>query len=214
MLEHEKNIIFLELEEANNLIKILKKNLKNKERKKLSTEQTRPDVENYRIRSPIRDSKNEEKKIDLNRLKIPERLGTSSSPDRFEYNFTERDEDLSYKKICQEAMKIVGVGASRDLYSKLLHLKLYHSKYKKSKKLISRISEMIVQFTPDGTLKTKPTIQQIWKWITKLFEEYMKLKKSVAGEGFSKLFHMLNASSSEEVIEKVTYLQKKLKQSS
>ena len=150
----------------------------------------------------------ETKKIDFNRLKIPERIGISSSPDPFEYNFTERDEDYSYKAMYQEAMKIIGVTGNKDFHSKLLHLRQYHSKYKRSKKIIDRISNMIVQCSPEGLFKNEPTIRQIWKWITRLLEEYMKIKQSVTGECYSKLCELLETDSPEDMLKKVEELQK------
>ena len=155
-------------------------------------------------RSPERDQKIETspKKFDIKRLKIPQWSGTFS-PGRRDVH-TERDD--SYKQICQEAMKIVEATSYRELCPKIAHLKNSHAKYKKSKTLVDRISSMILQCTPEGAFKAKPKIREIWKWITRILEEYMKIKQSVSGGAFTKMAEMLNADSPEDMLEKISQL--------
>jgi hypothetical protein len=206
-IEDDKVQLEIKLKDAEYLIKKLQNTVKPSSRKHRSS------IEKDQETSPSRLFKIDTKNFNMQRLKIPERLGTSTSPDRFECNFTERTEDVSYKNICQESMKILGVTEARELYSKLLHLIKYHSEYKKYKKLVDRVSEMIIQCSPQGFFKEKPNLHQIWRWITRMLEEYMKIKQSVTGEAFNKLRQMLTSNTPEEMIEKVALLQKnKIKQ--
>ena len=187
-IEEEKKYFESELIEAEKLIQRLQKTLKLKEDAIMDLHHSRSNLEKE-LGSLTQQNfhKDSDKKIDFKRLKIPDRRGVSNSPERAGFNFTERTEDVSYKVMCQEAMKIIGVSSSKDFYSKLLHLKQYHSRCKKSRKLIDRLSDMIVQCSPVGSFNKEPNTHQIWKWITRLLEEYMKIKQSEVGEGFIKL---------------------------
>ena len=207
-VESDKKKLADSLAEANVLIDQLQTNLRSKEDKiaNICKSQKKLELELDILSSPK--FKVEPARIDFNRLKIPERLGTSSSPDPCEYNFTDRGEDLSYKAVCQDLMRIVGASSTKDFQSKILHLKQHHSKYKKAKKLIDRISEMIVQCSPEGLFKNEPTTRQIWRWITKLLEEYMKIKQSITGEAFFRLCEMLDANSPEDLVKKVSELKR------
>lgn len=122
------------------------------------------------------------------------------SPDRF--GLTDRNEG-SYRVICFESMKIVGVNSTKDLYPKLLHLRQYHSKYKKVRRLVDRISDMIVQCSPSGSFRKEPSNHQIWKWITSLVEEYMKIKKSLDFERLKQLFDLTGTQDLDGVITKL-----------
>lgn len=143
------------------------------------------------------------KKFDFQRLRIPEKL-TPSSPDHAEH-FTDRQE-YSFKVTCYEAMKIVGVSEFKDFYPRLLHLRQYHSKYKKGKQIVERISDMMIQCSPEGTFKEQPSTRQIWRWITRLLEEYMRLKQSIAGDLLYKLCDVLEVQHLEDILDKVVAL--------
>lgn len=143
------------------------------------------------------------KKFDFQRLRIPEKL-TPSSPDHAEH-FTDRQE-YSFKVTCFEAMKIVGVSEFKDFYPRLLHLRQYHSKFKKAKQIVERISDMMIQCSPEGTFKEQPSTRQIWRWITRLLEEYMKLKQSIAGDLLYKLCDVLEVQHLEDIYERVLML--------
>ncbi|CAG9315147.1 unnamed protein product [Blepharisma stoltei] len=84
----------------------------------------------------------------------------------------------SYKELCKDMMKILSVSHRKDLFSKVLHLQQFHEKFKKEKKLINNIANLIIDCSPPNSFEKSPNVHQIWKWFTKILEEYMKLKQS------------------------------------
>ena len=206
--DEEKKHLEGELKEAENLIKRLQKTLKLKEDAIMNLHQSRNDLEKELGSLTQQNFKIDSNKIDFRRLKIPETRNFSNSPERIDFGLSERGEDIPHKIMCQEAMKIIGVSSTKDFYSKLLHLKQYHSKYKRSRKLIDKISDMIVQCSPIGSFIKEPSSHQIWRWLTRLLEEYMKLKQSTTGESFLKLSGLLNTDNIDIMIEKIINLQK------
>lgn len=204
--EEERKHFEKELEEASNFIDRLKRTLKLKEDTIMSLHQSRSCLEKE-LGSFSGGVKSEDFSKDTKRLKIPERK-FSNSPEWPEYGYTERPEEISYKIMCREAMKIVGVTSTKDFYSKLLHLRQHHSKYKKTRKLIEKIVDMIVQCSPSGSFNKEPNSHQIWKWITGLLEEYMKIKKSISGDAFLKLCEVMGTDDMEAMVARVTQLVK------
>ncbi|OMJ96270.1 hypothetical protein SteCoe_249 [Stentor coeruleus] len=204
--EEERKHFEKELEEASIFIDRLKRTLKLKEDTIMSLHQSRSCLEKD-IGSFSGGVKSDDLTKDTKRLKIPERK-FSNSPEWPEYIYTERPEEISYKIMCREAMKIIGVTSTKDFYSKLLHLRQHHSKYKKSRKLIEKIVDMIIQCSPSGSFNKEPNSHQIWKWITGLLEEYMKIKKSISGDGFLKLCEIMGTDDIETIVSKVTQLVK------
>lgn len=203
--EDEKKDMIKALNDSRDIIEKLKKALKSKEQalagmRELQTEEDDKDTEKLKSKSF------DPKKIDFQRLKIPEKFETLTSPEKYEKNFTDRSVEGKYKKICYESMKIIGVTSTKDIFPRLLHLRQYHTKNKKSKKLVNCISNMIIQCCPDGTFKNPPTTREIWRWITRLLEEYMKLKQTTSGETFYKLLEILQIESVDEIVDKVTGL--------
>ncbi|CAG9331196.1 unnamed protein product [Blepharisma stoltei] len=49
--------------------------------------------------------------------------------------------------------------------------------YKNHKKLIQRLSKLIKECSPPGTFYIEPNSKQIWKWVRRLMEDYLVLKK-------------------------------------
>ncbi|OMJ77251.1 hypothetical protein SteCoe_23200 [Stentor coeruleus] len=205
IFEDEKKDMIKALSDSRDIIEKLKKALKSKEQalaemRELQTEEDDKGIEKIKSKSF------EPKKIDFQRLRIPEKFETLASPEKYEQNFTDRSIENKYKKLCYESMRIIGVTSTKDIFPRLLHLRQYHTKNKKSKKLVSCISNMIIQCCPDGTFKNPPTTREIWRWITRLLEEYMKLKQTTSGETFYKLLEILQIESVDEIIDKVTVL--------
>lgn len=143
-------------------------------------------------------------KVDLKCL--PDQRELSESPERKNLQMSERSEEVFYKTICTEALKILNIDNPKDLNEKIRSLKQVQLKYQKLKKLFDKISDTIVQVSPTGSFSDRPSSHQIWKWLTRLLEEYMKLKQSTSGESFANLCQIMNAGSMEEVIDKVLHL--------
>ncbi|OMJ82870.1 hypothetical protein SteCoe_16338 [Stentor coeruleus] len=202
--EEERKHFEKELEEAAVIIDRMKRTLMLKEETILSLNKSRSMDNEFFYASDGLKSEDYDKK-NVKKIKISEKR-FMNTPDKDEHGLTERSEDVSYRIICHEAMKIVGVTSTKDFYSKLLHLRQHHSRYKKSRRLIDKITDMIVQCSPSGSFSKEPNTHQIWKWITGLLEEYMKIKKSLSGEAFLKLCHILDTDDVEVMIDRVTQL--------
>lgn len=202
--EEERKHFEKELEEAAGIIERMKRTLALKEETILSLHKSRSMDKDFRYASDGLKSEDYDRKKEK-QIKIFERRFTNS-PEKNEHGLTERSEDVSYKIMCHEAMKIVGITSTKDFYSKLVHLRQHHSRYKKSRRLIDKITDMIVQCSPSGSFSKEPNTHQIWKWITGLLEEYMKIKKSLSGEAFLKLCHILDTDDVEVMINRVTHL--------
>ena len=201
-LENEKKDLMKSLNEQKNSFEKIQKelNLKNEELVNLRTSKE------FEFESPKSPGINfDPRKFDFQRLRIPDKLSPSSH-DNLEH-LTERNGN-SYRTMCAEAMKIVGVHDVKDFYPRLLHLRQYHSKYKKAKQVVERISDMMVQCSPEGTFKEAPSTRQIWRWITRLLEEYMRLKQSLAGDLLYKLCDLLEVQNLEDIFDRVLKLTK------
>ena len=53
-----------------------------------------------------------------------------------------------------------------------------NSTLKQQSKFSECIIEMVVSCHPEGYFKEKPNLKQCWKWLKKIMEEYMALKKT------------------------------------
>lgn len=127
--------------------------------------------------------------------------GLDESPQRFGLTL---GAESSYKLICLEAMKIIGVSDTKNFYSKLHYLNTAYTIHKKSQKIIERLSELVIQCSPSNTFIKPPTIHQIWKWITSLVEEYMKLKKLSISSCLSELLKITNSEDPEILLKKIS----------
>ena len=87
-----------------------------------------------------------------------------------------------------------------------IHRLLLECKIQDARKLLNKISDMIVQCSPLGTFSKEPSSALIWQWLKRLFEEYMKLKQSISGQAFSQLCDMFNTDDMQKIIEKIAYL--------
>lgn len=114
------------------------------------------------------------------------------------------DAEKSYKVICLEAMKIIGVSDTKNFYSKLYNINSSYKGHKKSKKLIQRLSDLVIQCSPSNTFIRTPTYQQIWRWITSLVEEYMSLKNLSITSNIEELLTITNSKNPAVLLEKIS----------
>ena len=199
-LETEKKDLLRILNEQKNSCDKIQKEL-NSKNDELASLRTSKEFEFESPKSPGMNF--DPRKFDFQRLRIPDKLSPASH-DNLEH-FTERNEN-SYKVMCAEAMKIVGVNDVKDFYPRLIHLRQYHSKYKKAKQVVERISDMMVQCSPAGSFKQPPSTRQIWRWITRLLEEYMRIKQTLAGDLLYKLCNLLEVQHLEDIFDSVLKL--------
>ena len=132
----------------------------------------------------------------------------SDSPERKNLQFSDRSDEF-YKGFYFEARKILAADSYSSAREKLLKTREVYIKFKKTEKFIRKLANMVLQCSPSGSFDTEPSPHQIWKWLTRLLEEYMKLKQSLSGENFNRLCALLGAESIEEIVDKVVQLQRR-----
>lgn len=114
-------------------------------------------------------------------------------------NLKENFDILNNKDVSSAKEKIANYNSSIILtYVKdKLHLKEFSEIPKKfdlmineltnHKKFYESLAKVIIECSPVGTFRERPTLKQIWKWIKNLMEEYMNLKMDSRKRSRSKL---------------------------
>ena len=201
--KHETREMIKALRESESRIDTLQRNLKIKEdiikefQKNISITEKDPRT------TSLKHIKAQTNKLDIKRLEMTEKRAISDSPERKNLQLSDRANDSSHKSMLIEAMKLANAQSPKDFFEKISIMKQEIVKCKKIRKLIDKISDMIVQCSPSGSFNKEPSTHQIWKWLTRLLEEYMKLKQSISGESFNKLCKILGTDSIDEMIEKI-----------
>ena len=137
-------------------------------------------------------------------LDLTDKRSGSESPER-KPGLTDRHED--YKQLLVEVKHLLCAKSSFEIREKIMKLKESTVRLRKTQKFISKLSNMLLQISPIGSFEREPSTRQIWKWLTRLLEEYMKIKQSVSGESFNKLAALLGTFHLEEMVDKVIALQ-------
>jgi hypothetical protein len=76
-------------------------------------------------------------------------------------------------------MALLGVQKVNDISSALKNKNKKYKTAMKSEHLVEKLSALVMDITPPDTFGKgkKPTIPEVWRWIRKFFEEYMKIRK-------------------------------------
>ncbi|CAG9326629.1 unnamed protein product [Blepharisma stoltei] len=177
-------------------------------------------INSYQQQLNVRDSQiNELEKERLMLLKEIDRIKAekSQSPSKLsrDFNYLEAtqtrestltqpmtDRTQSVSSLCRDMMKIVGVSHRKDLYSKVVHLYQFHEKFKKDKKLLNNMTKLIIDCSPPNTFDKSPNVHQIWKWLTCILEEYMKIRQSPNQKVINELCEIFSAET-QNLVEKV-----------
>lgn len=80
-----------------------------------------------------------------------------------------------------------------------------------NKKLVERIRTLIIDCSPPGTFEKNPSLKKVWKWIRRLIEEYLQMKKKwdqneTQKEIMSRLKKALGIEKIEEIPRSLTKL--------
>lgn len=95
---------------------------------------------------------------------------------------TRRSPELeNYKKIVYELKAELDVGSSAEVVARVCDL---ISSQKTSAKFNTAVTDMVTQCAPLGYFNGKPSLKESWKFIKKIMEEYMNLKKQ-KGDAYS-----------------------------
>lgn len=84
---------------------------------------------------------------------------------------TESDADL----LVAEVMAALHVSSRQEILGKINHLRKAKST---SRKLLTRLSALVIECSPNGAYSGSPSSKDIWKWTRRLAEEYMSLRQS------------------------------------
>jgi chromosome segregation ATPase len=211
VLKHEKREILKSLRDIESKSESMLKNLKIKEDLISNLQQSICDLE--KEKSSLGNSANlnsnlNSGKISTRRLEISDLRGVSESPDRKKiFGLSERADETMYKNLYLEANKLLSAENHNDFKDKIVKVKDIYAKYMKLRKFIDKLADMIVQCSPSGSFNKEPSTHQIWKWLTRLLEEYMKIKQSISGGSYEKLCQILNTENIEIMVERVAQLQ-------
>jgi hypothetical protein len=211
VLKHEKREILKSLRDIESKSESMLKNLKIKEDLISNLQQSICDLE--KEKSSLGNSANlnsnlNSGKISTRRLEISDLRGVSESPDRKKiFGLSERADETMYKNLYLEAKKLLSAENHNDFKDKIVKVKDIYAKYMKLRKFIDKLADMIVQCSPSGSFNKEPSTHQIWKWLTRLLEEYMKIKQSISGGSYEKLCQILNTENIEIMVERVAQLQ-------
>lgn len=78
----------------------------------------------------------------------------------------------------QEILRLLNAESTNDAIEKILKINESSLQLKTLKETFKKIGNLIVQCSPEGSFIKFPSPRQVYKWIIKLLEEYMSLKKS------------------------------------
>jgi hypothetical protein len=81
------------------------------------------------------------------------------------------------EEICEKLCRDLSIKNKNELLDKVDYLlndnKVVH-------KLYEKLAHLLVQFSPKGKFEGLPSCHHVWKWITRVLEDYMNIKKRIA----------------------------------
>ena len=81
--------------------------------------------------------------------------------------------------IINETMSLLGVKALQDISPAIKNKDRTCKKLNRFEKFSTKVQMLIQQVSPPDKFEgQKPSLKATWNWVTKLFEQYMKLKQS------------------------------------
>lgn len=106
-----------------------------------------------------------------------------------------------------ELLNMLKVNSFHEIVPKVREIK----KRSKSSDLEIRIAKMVKDLSPHGTFHPSPTPQQSWKWVRKVVEEYLALKRDLEKEEknrviVNRLLGALGVIESSQIIKEVNIL--------
>lgn len=116
-----------------------------------------------------------ERGINLDHIRICRNFQASLSPQKV-LNQTDRPGKVS-GSLLSDLQILLSVDQPHKILSSVVHMMENSKSLKKFKKFFSRLADLVIECSPAGAFLAKPNPKQVWVWITRLLEEYMKLKK-------------------------------------
>jgi hypothetical protein len=83
------------------------------------------------------------------------------------------------RRILRRLMDLLNVSSSADVFPTVSSLVKQRDHFSKTRSFIDHISAAVTKFSPPDVYNCKPlSLRQIWKWIRRLIEEYMGMKRA------------------------------------
>ena len=80
------------------------------------------------------------------------------------------------KRVLQEVTTLLGVQIG-EVVTEVKGLLKHGKSAAASDELVERICSVVEQFSPPGSFNRRPSLQQVWRWVERLIEEYLSLRK-------------------------------------
>ena len=84
----------------------------------------------------------------------------------------------SLQKIFRLLLRELHITSVADAHPEILKLLKIKKNFTSAKHFIERVTDAVRNFSPPGSFDTAPSLRHVWKWVRRLIEEYMLLKKS------------------------------------
>lgn len=81
------------------------------------------------------------------------------------------------KRLISELMKDFNVDTTSAVITCLKDQQKQVKSHSKWKDFIDKITKLVIECSPPGTFEKIPTLKRIWRWIRRLIEEYLYIKK-------------------------------------
>lgn len=118
-----------------------------------------------------------EKGFKLENIRLNRNYQGSLSPEKM-LNFTERPgKTVNSISLIADLQILLNEKQPHKILPAIIKLKDLTTSLKKYKKFFGQLSKLVIDCSPSGVFYSKPNIKQVWIWITRLLEEYMKIKK-------------------------------------
>jgi hypothetical protein len=94
-----------------------------------------------------------------------------------------RDKDLhslsqaTLKRLINDIMKEFNIETPSALIAYLRDIRKQLKEFSNMKDFIYKLTSLILDCTPNGSLDKNPSLKKIWRWVKRLTEEYLYLKK-------------------------------------
>ena len=110
----------------------------------------------------------------------------------------------SRHQVVKDLMKLLEVEQSEDLLPCVESLCKHHKQHAQVVDFLQRLQAIVTACSPPAAFPEPPSLPQMWKWVRRLVEEYMNLRK--APEVLDRVMAVLRVRSSGEVVKTVETL--------
>ena len=102
--------------------------------------------------------------------------------------------------LMKELMKLLELTQPEDLLPCVESLCKHHKQHAQTLDFIQRFQVIVTACSPPAAFTEPPTLPQMWKWVRRLVEEYMRVRKTDAEEVLGQMRMLLRAKTNEEVV--------------